>query len=66
MKRLFWIAFVSLAALAGCGGDDRKAIPPAGPMTPPGPNSEGEGSAGGKGKERNKEKEKTATVSADG
>lgn len=45
---------VALAAAlaAGCGGDDRKAIPPAGPMTPPGAGAEQEGGgapkAGGK------------------
>lgn len=50
MNRTLMIAFVALVALSGCGGgDDRKAIPPAGPMTPPGPGAEQEG---GKGKEK--------------
>lgn len=49
MKTTLLISIVALAALAGCGGDDRKAIPPAGPMTPPGPGAEQEG---GKGKEK--------------
>lgn len=48
MKKSLWIAFAT-AVLAGCGGDDRKTIPPAGPMTPPGPGAEQEG---GKGKEK--------------
>ena len=46
MKTTLMIAFVSLAALTGCGGDDRKAVPPAGPMTPPGPGAEQEGGKG--------------------
>jgi hypothetical protein len=33
---------VLVAAATGCG-DDKKAIPPAGPMTPPGKDAEKEG-----------------------
>ncbi len=56
MKRTLWIAGLTLA-LAGCGGDDRKAIPPAGPMTPPGPGAEQEGLPA-KGKKANTADEK--------
>lgn len=36
---------VLVAAAAGCG-DDKKAVPPAGPMTPPGKDAEQEGGMG--------------------
>ncbi len=57
MKRSLWIAGLALAILTGCGGDDRKAIPPAGPMTPPGPGAEQEGLPA-KGKKANTAEEK--------
>lgn len=57
MKRMLWIAGLGLAVLTGCGGDDRKAIPPAGLMTPPGPDAEREG-APAKGKKANTAEEK--------
>lgn len=56
MKKSLWIAFAT-AVLAGCGGDDRKTIPPAGPMTPPGKDAEQEGSVG-KGRKANTADEK--------
>jgi hypothetical protein len=43
MKTMLLVTGLALVALTGCGGDDRKAIPPAGPMTPPGPGAEQEG-----------------------
>jgi hypothetical protein len=57
MKRTLLIAGLALAVLTGCGGDDRKAIPPTGPMTPPGPDAEQEGTPA-KGKKANTADEK--------
>lgn len=57
MKTMLLVAGLALAALTGCGGDDRKAIPPAGPMTPPGKDAEQEGSVG-KGRKVNTVEEK--------